>query len=116
MASTPAQHARDRGSVTAEIAVALPAVVVVLAACLGGLGLASAQVRAQDSAADAARLLGRGEPLAAAEQLVARSVTGADLVISRPAGLVCASVVVERRLLLVPLRVAGSSCALDGGR
>ena len=38
MASTPAQHARDRGSVTAEIAVALPAVVVVLAACLAEEG------------------------------------------------------------------------------
>ena len=116
MATAPGRHDGVRGSVTAEIAVALPAVVVVLAACLGGLGLASAQLRAQDAAADAARLLGRGETLGAAEQLVARSVAGADLVISRPAGLVCASVVVEQRLLLVPLRVAGSSCALDGGR
>ncbi len=115
MAPAPRRHVDDRGSVTAEIAVALPAVIVVLAACLGGLGLASAQLRAQDAAADAARLLGRGEPLAAAEQLVARSVAGAALVISRPSGLVCASVVVEQRLLLVPLRVAGSSCALDGG-
>lgn len=106
----------DRGSATAEIAVALPAVIIVLAACLGGLGLASTQLRAQDSAADAARLLGRGDSVATAEQLVARSVPGADLVLSRPAGLVCASVVVEQRVLLVPVRVAGASCALDGGR
>ena len=107
---------RDRGSVTAEIAVGLPAVVLVLAACLGGLGLATAQLRAQDAAADAARLLGRGEPVAAAEQLVARSFAAADLVVTRPTDLVCASVVVEQRLLLVPLRVAGSSCALADGR
>ena len=103
----------DRGSVTAEIAVGVPAVIVVLAACLGGLGLATDQLRAQDAAADAARLLGRGESLAAAEQLVARSVAVVDLAVTRPAGLVCASVVVERRVLLVPMRVAGTSCALD---
>ncbi|WP_439565669.1 TadE family type IV pilus minor pilin [Microcella sp.] len=106
----------DRGSVTAEIVVTLPAVVMVLVACLGGLGLASSQLRAQDSAADAARVLGRGDAVAIAEQLVARSVPGAALVISRPQALVCATVVVEQRLLLVPLRVEGASCALDGGR
>lgn len=106
----------DRGSVTAEIAVAVPAVIVVLAACLGGLGLASAQLRAQDAAADAARLLGRGEPVVAAEQLVARSVPGAVLAIGRPDDLVCVTVALEQRLLLVPLRVSGASCALAGGR
>lgn len=111
----PHPAARDRGSVTAEIAVGLPAVVIVLAACLGGLGLATTQLRAQDAAADAARLLGRGETVSAAQQHVAREVPGADLAISRPADLVCARVVVEQRLLLVPVRAAGSSCALDGG-
>ena len=54
----------DRGAVTAEVAVTLPVVVLVLAACLGSLGLATAQLRAQDAAADAARLLGRGETIA----------------------------------------------------
>ncbi|MFN4002941.1 TadE family type IV pilus minor pilin [Microcella sp.] len=106
----------DRGSVTAEIAVGLPAVVLVLAACLGGLGLATTQLRAHDAAADAARLLGRGEPAAAAQQHVARSIAGAALTVSRPAELVCVRVVVEQRLLLVPVRVVGSACALDGGR
>ncbi len=111
-----ARRRDDRGSVTAEIAVGLPAVVVVLAACLGGLGLATAQLRAQDTAADAARMLGRGESVAAAEQLVARSLAATELIISRPAGLVCATVVVEQRLLLVPVRVSGASCALADGR
>ncbi len=114
--SRPHRAGRDRGSVTAEIAVGLPAVVIVLAACLGGLGLATTQLRAQDAAADAARLLGRGEPASAAQQHVARSVPGAAFTISRPADLVCARVVVEQRLLLVPVRAAGASCALDGGR
>ncbi len=107
---------RDRGSVTAEIAVGLPAVVVVLAACLGALGLGTAQVRAQDAAADAARLLGRGETLAAAQGHVDRAVPGARLAVDYPDDLVCTTVSVERPVLLVPVRVAGSSCALAGGR
>ncbi|MDX2024802.1 TadE family type IV pilus minor pilin [Microcella sp.] len=106
----------DRGSVTAELAVGLPAVVVVLAACLGALGLAADQVRAHDAAADAARLLGRGESTAAAERHVQIIVPGARLVVRFVDDLVCTTVSVERPVLAVPLRVEGSSCALGGGR
>ena len=105
---------RDRGAVTAEFAVALPAVVLVLAACLGGLGLGLAQLRAHDAAADAARVLGRGESVATARAVVASSAPGARLESNRDGMLVCAHVELEHRLLGVPLRVAGHSCALDG--
>lgn len=105
----------DRGAVTAELAVGLPVVVLVLGACLGGLGVATTQLRAHDAAADAARLLGRGEPLASAERVIERTVPGGRLAVSRPDELVCASVAVEQRLLLVPLTVTGRSCALDAG-
>jgi hypothetical protein len=101
--------------VTAELAVGLPVVVLVLGVCLGGLGIATAQLRAHDAAADAARLLGRGEPVARAEALVARTAPGARLSVARADALVCATVTVEQRLLLVPIAVAGSSCALDAG-
>jgi hypothetical protein len=113
MSSATGRH--DRGAVTAEVAVTLPVVVVVLAACLGGLAIAGAQVRAHDTAADAARLLGRGESSAIAQQHVSRAIAGATLSISRPTELVCATVRVEQRLLLVPITLAASSCALDGG-
>lgn len=105
----------DRGAVTAEFAVALPAVVLVLAACLGGLGLALAQVRAQDTAADAARVLGRGESVASARTIVASSVPNATLTTSNEGELVCARVEIEHRLVGIPLRVAARSCALAGG-
>lgn len=105
----------DRGTVTAEVAVTLPVVVIVLAACLGGLSLAAAQVRAHDAAADAARLLGRGESSANAQLYVSRALAGATLSISRPTQLVCATVRVEQRLLLVPITLTASSCALEGG-
>lgn len=93
----------------------MPVVVLVLGVCLGGLGIATAQLRAHDAAADAARLLGRGEALARAEALVARTAPGGRLGVTRPDDLVCVTVQVEQRLLLVPIIVAGSSCALDAG-
>lgn len=98
------------------MAVALPVIVLVLAACLGGLGLAAAHLRAQDAAADAARLLGRGESTATAQLHVSRTAPGALLTVARPAGLVCASVQLEQRVLLMPVVLTASSCALDGGR
>ena len=45
----------DRGSVVAEFAVALPAVVLVVLLGVGALGASATQVRLQDAAADAAR-------------------------------------------------------------
>jgi hypothetical protein len=72
-------------------------------------------VRAHDAAADAARLLSRGESSGVAQQHVSRAVVGATLSISRPSQLVCATVRVDQRLLLMPLTLTASSCALDGG-
>ena len=46
---------------TAEFAVALPAIALVLAACLASVQLVGQHVRLTDAAADAARALGRGE-------------------------------------------------------
>ncbi len=108
-------RAPERGAVTAELAVGLPVIVLVLGACLGGLGVATTTLRAHDAAADAARLLGRGEPLTRAEQVVARTVPGGHLAVTRPEELVCVTIELEQRLLLVPLTVVGSSCALDAG-
>jgi hypothetical protein len=109
-------HRRDRGAVTAEVAVTLPAVVIVLAACLNGLGLAALHVKTHVAAADTARLLGRGESSGVAQQHVNRTVAGAALSVSHPTDLVCAHLRVEQRLLLIPIVLTASSCALDGGR
>lgn len=99
---------------TAEVAVALPVLVLTLVACLGGVMAAADLARLQDAAADAARLLGRGE--VSAGQHVERVLPGAALAVQRPSGLVCAEVSRERRVLGVPLDLRASSCALDGGR
>ncbi|HEY6797413.1 MAG TPA: TadE family type IV pilus minor pilin [Kineosporiaceae bacterium] len=52
---------RDAGSVTAEFAIALPAVMLVLALGLGSLQAALVQLRCVDAARAAARFAARGE-------------------------------------------------------
>lgn len=101
-----------RGSVTAEFAVALPAVVVVLAACLGGLQVAGHQMRLQDAAAVAARTIARGGSVGAAQARASRMVPGASVARLTDGDLVCASLAVT-----VPpgLTLRASSCALAGG-
>lgn len=51
----------DRGSVTAETALAVPALLVVLALALWTVAAVGAQLRAADAAAGAARAAARGE-------------------------------------------------------
>lgn len=57
---------QDRGSVTAETAVALPALVVVLLLAVWVLACVAAQLRCVDAARVAARELARGESVATA--------------------------------------------------
>ena len=64
----------DRGSVVAEFAVALPAVIVVVLFSVAALTASAQQVRLQDAAADAARLAARGEPTGRVEGTVAAAV------------------------------------------
>lgn len=107
----------ERGSVAAELALALPAVVLAFLLGAGALSAASRQVALQDASADAARLLGRGEGQDAAERVVRRAVAGAGVSSSQSGDLVCVSASLDvsvGTLIRVPLRA--SSCALDGGR
>lgn len=107
----------DRGSVAAELAVALPAVLLALLLGAGALGAAAQQVALQDASADAARLLGRGEDAAAAAGVLQVAAPGAAFSSRANGDLVCVSATTEFRvgaLMRVPLRA--DSCALSGGR
>ena len=55
-------RARDEGAVTAEFAVALPAVIAVLALCLSAAAVGIAQSRLEESSRVAARAFARGDP------------------------------------------------------
>jgi hypothetical protein len=108
-----------RGSVTAEFAVVLPAVVLVLALALGGVAVTGQQVRLQDVAADAARILGRGESLVAAKRYVVARLPGATLSAESREAAVCVHLALP---LIMPgasawaLTTEATSCALAGGR
>ena len=106
--------ARDRGSVSAEFAVAVPAVVVLIALAIGALGAGSVKVRLQDAAADAARLAARGEASRAAG-IVGAAVSGARATIGSDGDLVCVTASTEVRIAVFAVPVWAESCALDGG-
>lgn len=107
------QHPRDRGSATAEFALVIPTVLLVLAGCLAGVQCAALQLRLQDAAASAARSASRGDDLTAARQIV----PSATLVVSQRSDLVCvlASSSARGAGLLSALTITASSCALGAG-
>jgi Flp pilus assembly protein TadG len=110
--------AGDRGGITAEFAVAVPAVLLVLGLCLGMLQLAAQQVRYTDAAAVGARSLARGEEeaLASSRALI---VAGPSSFSSTVDGeFVCATVSGRGAVILTTalgIELSASSCALAGG-
>ena len=111
----PEQDGADRGSVAAELALALPAVVLVILLGVGALGAAARQVSLQDAAADAARLLGRGESAGAAAAVLTGAVAGASMSSSTQGELVCVDASVSVAVGFLRLPLSASSCALGGG-
>jgi Flp pilus assembly protein TadG len=108
----------ERGSVTAEFAAVLPAVILVLAASLATLQIATTQLRLQDASADASRSLGRGDPPGTAAARLAIAVPGATVTETHRGDLVCAEASARSpggAGLLFGLTLTAISCALDGG-
>lgn len=102
----------ERGSVTAEFAAVLPAVVLVFAVALGGMRIAGEQLRLQSAVADAARMLGRGD--SGAVSRVRDAASGARFSESRRGALVCATARAPTSLgFLFAITLSASSCALD---
>jgi hypothetical protein len=99
---------RDRGSVTAETALTMPAVVVVLAALLGTGQVLLTQVRCVDAARAGARAAARGEPDTSVQAMAAGLVpAGAPIEVRRGDGMVRVGVSVAVR---VPLPVPPIPC------
>lgn len=100
---------RERGSVTAEFAAALPAVLLCLAVCVGAVQTAAQQARLRDDAATTARLIARGDPAAEARDGVTRSVESGG-------GMLCVTVTAPSRaggLGTLGLTASARSCAPD---
>lgn len=81
----------EKGTVTAELAMAMPSVVLVIAICLSGFGLQIERMKFVGVAATAARALGRGEDSVEVERLVAESAPEAKLRVEYLENHICAN-------------------------
>ena len=112
----PSRRAKfaQRGMVTAEFAVVLPAVVLVLTLSLGALGLALDQIRCVDAARAGARAASRGDSPGAVILVASRAApSGALVSIAASDDLVRVSVVSRPRVAasLLPAWLRASSTA-----
>ena len=80
---------RDRGMVTAELAAALPVLVLVLAVALSAVAVVGARVRLQDAAREAARASARGDP-GVGRSLARAAAPGATITVARSGDAVAA--------------------------
>ena len=106
----------EQGSATAEFAVVVPAVVLVVVLTAGGLAAAGRQVRLEHGVAQAARLAARGESDARVADVVAAVAGGAVDGIVVEGDLVCVSASAPARVPLPLQDLRARSCALSGGR
>lgn len=106
----------ERGSATAEFAVVVPAVVLVIALTAGCLTAVGRQVRLEQGAAQAARLAARGEPDARVAGAVTAIAGGTVVGTSTAGDLVCVSVTAPALTPLPVGALTARSCALSGGR
>ncbi|GAB2561592.1 TadE/TadG family type IV pilus assembly protein [Leucobacter ruminantium] len=99
----------ERGTVTAEFAIVLPAVVAVLGLVIGGVALSAHRITLVSASAEVARLEARGET---AEQRLAELGTGVVVSRSQRDGLHCVELA-SRPVggVLSSIAVRGSSCA-----
>ena len=105
----------DAGTVTAEFAVLLPAVVLIIGCSLGAVGLGGEQLRLQGAAFDAARLLGRGD--SGALDRIRAVAPDARLSVRSSGPVVCADVSASAALgVLSGIVLNASACALDDAR
>lgn len=89
----------QRGAVTAEIAAALPALVLVTVVAIWGIALGLAQLRCADAAREAVRAAARGDdPMVVRQVAEATAPARAQIVVTERAGLV----VVEVRVDVAP--------------
>jgi hypothetical protein len=92
----------------------LPAVAFVLALSVGAVQLGAVQVRLTDAAADAARILGRGDPPGQAADRVSAAEAGASMSVTHPGNLVCVTATAAVSVLLgSSFEFSGRGCALD---
>lgn len=105
----------SEGSVTAEFAAIVPAVILVLAVSLSGLHMATQQLQLNEAAASIARSAARGSE---SLTLAATLVPGATSLLERHGNLICSRVELETQpfsALFGTMTLTATSCALEAG-
>lgn len=108
------QPRADTGSVTAEFAAIVPAILLVLTFCLGAVQVVVQQARLTDAAADGARSIARGDAVGTADGNMIAAVGSASVSVDRSGDYVC---VTARQgaagpASLTGMSVTGKGCAL----
>ena len=80
---------KDSGSVTAELVLALPAVVMIVAMALGAMSVQLQRMELVSSASTIARAIARGEPIEIIDALVAELGEQVGFEIQEELGVVC---------------------------
>ncbi len=100
----------DSGSVTAEFAVTVPAVLLVLGLVIGGIQLSTHRLTLVSAAAEIARLEARGDHAMAADRI--RGLGDVRIERTSDSGILCVSLTAAPdRGLLALMRVDGRGCA-----
>jgi hypothetical protein len=98
---------------TAELALAIPAVVLVLALCLTAVALGIDQVRCEDAARVAVRAASRGEPVDVVTGLAAgRAPEGTTVTVDPGRAVVTVTVAAPGRVRLLPALPAARASAV----
>lgn len=104
-------HDSDRGSVTAEFVVVLPAVLIVLVMIIGSILIATLQLTLTSAAGDVARLEARGDA-AGASLRVSQLMPGVSVTRQSLGPLHCVALSAQPGAgLLAALRISASGCA-----
>lgn len=105
----------DSGTVTAELAIALPSVALVIAVTMSGFGFQLERMKYVSSAASAARALGRGETQAEVSELLTEVFPEASLKIEFLENYICARVSKSATLLGQTVEISERQCARKMG-
>lgn len=106
--------AGDRGAAAAELAVVLPAVILVLGLCMGAVQTVGQQVEMTSAAQEAARSLGRGEDESRAGERIDGAARGASMAVDRQGHAVCVRLTARSRFLpagAAGMRITARGCA-----
>ena len=110
---------KDTGSVTAELVLALPAVVMIVALALGAMSVQLQRMELVSAASTLARAIARGEPIAIVDALVTDLGEQVGFEIQEELGVICVVLRSEIGILSIDLpglELIESQCAKAQGQ